>query len=90
MKRKNKPSLIKKFLKTLPVIMGVVAVIYLGVLIKDINIPTVLPVSDIQVSGELNFIDKNEIELLVKENISGGYFAVNLSDIRELLMQNHG
>jgi len=87
MKRKNKPSLIKKILKALPVLVGVVAVFYIGALIKDINIPTVLPVNDVQVSGELHFMDKNEIESLVKENISGGYFTVNLSGIRKLLMQ---
>jgi cell division protein FtsQ len=87
MKRKNKTSLINKILKALPLFVGVTAVIYLGVLIKDIDIPTVLPVSDVQVMGELHFIDKNEIELLVKENISGGYFTVNLAGIRELLMQ---
>jgi len=87
MKRKNKPSLIKKISKALPVLVGVVAVVYLGVLIKDINTPTVLPVNDVRVNGELHFMDKNEIESLVKENISGGYFTVNLTTIRELLMQ---
>jgi len=87
MKRKNKTSLIKKVVKTLPAFAGVVAVVYLGVLIKGIDIPTVLPVSDVQVSGELHFMDKNEIESLVKKNISGGYFTVNLTGIRELLMQ---
>ena len=87
MKRKNKPSLIKRVIKTLPVLLGVFAVIYLSVLVKDIDIPTVLPVNNVQVMGELNFIDKNEIETLVKENISGGYFTVNLTGIRSLVLQ---
>jgi len=87
MKRKNKPSLIKHIIKKLPLFMGVVAVIYLGALVKDIDIPTVLPVNNVQVKGELNFIDKNEMETLVKENISGGYFTVNLTGIRALLLQ---
>ncbi len=87
MKRKTKPSLIKHVIKTLPVFVAVVAVIYLGVLMQDIDIPTVLPVSDVQVSGELNFVDKNEITALVKENITGGYFTVDLAGIRTLLLQ---
>ncbi len=79
--------MIKRIIKTLPVLMGIVAVIYLGVLVQGIDIPTVLPVSDVQVSGKLNFVDKNEIEMLVKENITGGYFTVDLAGIRALLLQ---
>ncbi len=87
MKRKNKPSLIKRIMRTLPVLMASVAVIYLAVLVKNIDVPTVLPVSDIQVSGKLNFVDKNEIKALVKQNIMGGYFTVDLAGIRALLLQ---
>ncbi|HHJ34853.1 MAG TPA: FtsQ-type POTRA domain-containing protein [Gammaproteobacteria bacterium] len=87
MKRKNKPSLLKRLLKAMPVLLGIVVVTYAGILIKDIDLPTVLPVSDVQVDGELKFLDKKEIEALVKENISGGYFTVNLSGIRELLLR---
>ena len=81
MKTKNKTSLLKNILKTLPVLVAGVAVIYLGVLIKDIDMPTVMPVNDVQVIGELSFLDRDEIETLVKSKIKGGYFTVDLNEI---------
>ena len=86
MRKKSKPSLFKKTLTTLPVLFSVTAVIYLGLLIRDIEFPVVLPVTEVQVKGELNFIDKEEIKVLAKKNISGGYFTVDLSHIREVLL----
>lgn len=87
MKRKNKTSLIKKIIRVLPVLLGVAAVVYAGFLIRDIEVPTVLPVSDIQVKGELHFLDKAEIEATVKNNITGDYFTVDLNKVREILLQ---
>ncbi len=88
MKRKNKTSLLKKILKTLPVLLAGVSVICLGVLIKDIDIPTVMPVDNVQVMGELNFLDRDEVESMVKSKIHGGYFTVDLISIRKTLMQD--
>ncbi|MCK4833567.1 MAG: cell division protein FtsQ/DivIB [Gammaproteobacteria bacterium] len=87
MKRKNKTSLLKKIIKTLPVLLGSAALVYVGLLIKDVEIPTMLPVDDVAVIGELAFLDENEIRSMVKENIDGGYFTVDLSSLREKLMQ---
>ena len=89
MKRKNKTKalLLKKTLKTLPVLFFAAAVIYGGLLLKDIEIPTVLPVEKVAVSGELNFIDRDVIESIVKNKINGGYFTVDLNSIRAGLMQ---
>jgi len=86
MRKKSKASLFKKTLKTLPVLFSVVAVVYAGLLIRDIEFPVVLPVTQVQVKGELNFIDKEEMKTLVKKKLSGGYFTVDLSSIRELLL----
>ena len=86
MRKKSKPSLFKKTLKTLPVLFSVIAVVYLGLLIRNIELPTVLPVTDVQVKGELNFLNKEEIKVLVMKNISGGYFTVDLKNIREFLL----
>lgn len=88
MKRKNKTSLLKNILKTLPVLVAGVAVIYLGVLIKDIEVPTMLPVNDVQVVGELSFLDRDEIEAIVMDKIDGGYFTVDLNEIRNTLTQD--
>ncbi len=87
MKRKNKIPLLKKILKTLPVLLAGVAVIYGGLLLKDIEIPTVLPVNNVAVIGDLNFMDKNIIESIVKNKINGGYFTLDLNNIRVSLMQ---
>lgn len=87
MKRKNKKSLIKNILKTLPLVFGSVALIYFGLFIKDVEMPTVLPVKGVDVVGTLSFLDRNKVEQIVKSNISGGYFTVDLNNIREQLMQ---
>jgi len=87
MKRKNKTLWLKKVLKTLPVLLGVTAVAYAGLLLKDIEVPELLPVNEIQVKGELHFLDRAEIESTVRNNISGDYFTVNLNKVREILLQ---
>lgn len=87
MRNKNKTSLLKKVTKTLPVFFGGVALVYAVLIIKDIDVPTVLPVNQVQVIGELNFLDKKIIEVIVNANIDGGYFTVDLNKIREALMQ---
>lgn len=87
MKRNNKPSLFKKVIKTLPIISVAVLVIYAGVLIKDFEIPVLLPVTEVDVSGELGFLDKKKLETIIKNNISGDYFTLDLDGIREILMQ---
>jgi cell division protein FtsQ len=87
MKRKNKTSWLKKVIKTLPVLFSVTAVVYAGVLLKDVEVPELLPVNDIQVKGELHFLNKADIETTVRNNISGDYFTVNLNKVREILLQ---
>lgn len=87
MKRKNKTLWLKKVLKTLPVLLGVTAVAYAGLLLKDIEVPELLPVNEIQVKGELHFLDRAEIESTVRNNISGDYFTVNLNKVREIILQ---
>ena len=87
MKRKNKTPLFKKIVKTLPALVGVVAFIYVALIIKDFEMSTVLPIGDVQISGETVFINKDEIKSIVEENISGGFFTVDLNHVRETLLQ---
>jgi len=87
MRRRNKTSPIKNIIKTLPVLFSVMAVFYLAMLIKDVEVPAVLPLNNVQVEGELIFLDKKEIMKTVKNNIVDGYFAVDLKRIREVLLQ---
>lgn len=62
-------------------------IVYLGMLIRDVEIPVILPVKHVQVSGELNFLDREDLRSLVAANITGGYFTVNLNQVREILLQ---
>ena len=87
MKRKNNTTLFRKIVKALPVFSGFVVVLCALLFIKDLEMPTVLPVNDVQVSGDLVFIDKNEIKSIVENNISGGYFTIDLIHVREKLIQ---
>lgn len=86
MRRKKQKPLLKNILKTLPVLLGGVALVYVGLLIKDLEMPTILPVKDVRVIGQLNFVDKGEIASIVKAGIDGGYFTVDLKKIRAGLM----
>ena len=71
----------------LPLVVAGVALFYVAVLMKDVEMPDVLPVNNVQVKGELNFLKRKDIETAVKNNISGGYFTLDLNNIREMLMQ---
>lgn len=74
-------------MKTLPVLAGVLAVFYLAMLARDIEVPTVLAVEDIHVEGELYFLDAAQIRDTVREHTRDGYFAMDLKQVRELLLQ---
>lgn len=87
MKEKNKTSLFKKIIKTLPMFLGVVFLGYLVLLIESIEFPTMFPVNEVNIVGELRFLDKSMVEQVVKDNITGGYFTVDLNNVRDILMQ---
>jgi cell division protein FtsQ len=86
-KNKNKVPLYKKMIKTLPVVIGVVVLAYLALIIKDIEVSTVLPVAKVEIRGELVFMNKDEIRSIVEDNISGGFFTVDLNRVREIVSQ---
>lgn len=87
MKDKNKKSLFKKILKTSPMLLGVALLGYLVLLIESIEVPTLFPVNEVNIVGELKFLDKSMIEQVVEKNITGGYFTVDLNNVRDVLMQ---
>lgn len=87
MKSKRKTSLAKKILKALPVFFGSAALIYVAFIVQEFEAPEVFPVDEVQVIGELSFLDKKIIERVVSEHIDGGYFTVDLNAIREALKQ---
>ena len=86
-KTNNKTSVFKNIVKAVPVAFGVIAVFYVALLIKDVDIPVVLPVNDVLVEGKLNFLDAEDISMTVKNTIAGGYFTVDLNHAREILLQ---
>lgn len=87
MRRHKKTSPFKVFLKKLPVVVVVIAVVYAGVLIKDIEVPTVIPVKDVVIEGELQYLDKNKIMTALTEKFSDGYISADLNLMREVLLQ---
>ena len=87
MKRRNRSSLFKKIVKTTPVFMFVAVSAYMINFLVNIDMPTLLPVEQINVVGETKFLNKDEIQRLVSSNIEGGYFTVDLNRAREALMK---
>jgi cell division protein FtsQ len=83
----NAAVLVKNIVKTLPVVFGVAVVFYLATLIKDVEAPTVVAVENIDVIGELRFLDKEKIIEQVSEDVVGGYFAIDMKLVRERLLQ---
>lgn len=63
------------------------SIIYLSILIKQIDIPVILPVEEIQVFGEFKFINADDIKAKVRANTVGGYFTVDMNLIREVLVR---
>lgn len=86
MRRKKAPFPFFNIIKKWPMLLGVVVVCYAVMLVQKIEIPTWLPVENIQVPGQLHYLDKVEIRTLVKDAITGGYFTMDLTNARELLM----
>ena len=86
-KNKNEVPLVKKMIKTLPVVVGVVVLAYLSLMIKKIEVSTVLPIAGVEIKGELAFINKDEIRSIVEDNISGGFITVDLNRVREIVSQ---
>jgi cell division protein FtsQ len=80
-------ALLRNFITASSVLFAVVFVFYAAMFLKDAEMPSLMQVSDIQVNGELNFLDKNDLVVMIKENIDGGYFTVDLHHLREILMQ---
>ena len=66
-------------------VAGGFALVYTGSLIRDVEIPEILPVEDVQVVGELKFLNKQAIEETVMRSVNGGYFTVDLTAVRDLL-----
>jgi len=87
MKRKNKTPWFKHCIKALPALVGVVAFICVALLIKDFEVSTVMPISEVRVSGDMIFIDEDELKSIIEDNISGGFFTVDLNHVREVLLQ---
>jgi cell division protein FtsQ len=87
MRKKNRTSPIKNILKSLPVLVGVLAIFYLAMQLRDVEVPTMLAVENIHVDGELYFLDAEQIRKTVIDNTLDGYFAMDLKNIREVLLK---
>jgi len=87
--KKNKPNImlrLKAAFKTSLMFSAVLAVIYSGFLIEQIEIPEILPVENIEVTGDFQFLDKSKITAMLKQDLSGGFFTVDLAGLRDSLL----
>lgn len=87
MKKKNKTAWLTNTLHKLPLLLVTGAVLYGGFLLRDFELPEIVPVEDIQVIGELHFLHREAIEATVRESISGDYFTLDLNGLRQMLLQ---
>lgn len=49
--------------------------------------PETLPFKSIQIYGELSWIDRDKLNALILENIDGGFFSLNISQLKSHLEQ---
>jgi cell division protein FtsQ len=90
-KRNKKPTLLKRLIKAVPLVLVVVAIGYGGVwlvhAVSRYQMPEVMPITDIKVEGEFVYSNKQAVYDIVKSNISGGYFTLDLDSIRKHVQQ---
>lgn len=85
-RRHQKPSQLKMVLRKSPLLLMAVVLVYSVLLLRDIEIPTVLPVKQVQIEGDFHFLDRQHVQHVVAENIAEGYFGVDLKQIRDVLL----
>jgi len=66
---------------------GVLGLFLLGILftISLLYQPSTLPFRTIQVYGQLKWMDKDELNALVLKDIDGGFFSLNVDDLKQSL-----
>lgn len=85
--RSQKKAKSGNVLKTFLMSFAVVGVIYSGILINQIDMPEILPVENIEVIGDMRFIDKSKIVAILERGIDGGYFTIDLPGLRQSLLR---
>ena len=58
-----------------------------GLAVAQLYQPHTLPFKSIQVFGDLNWIDKNKFNALILQKIDGGFFSLNISELKAALEQ---
>lgn len=78
----------KNVFKTLPVVFGVAVVLYLVTLVKHVDTSAVVTIENVDVVGEFSFLDRDDVIAQVNEDIVAGYFAIDMNQVRERLLQH--
>ena len=58
-----------------------------GLFIYNLYLPTTLPFKKIQVFGTLEWVDREELNSLVLQDIDGGFFSLNVKGLKQNLEQ---
>lgn len=69
----------------LPLVLGGLLVIGLGLLIQQASDPSVLPVRVVGVDGDVAHLDRQRLQSVVAEAVDGSFFSVDLERIRQQL-----
>jgi cell division protein FtsQ len=71
----------------LPLLLGGVTLLGLGLLVYQARDPSVLPVRVVGVDGDIAHLDRQRLETAVAEAVDGSFFSVDLTRIRQQLEQ---
>jgi cell division protein FtsQ len=59
-----------------------IAMLLYGVVIAFIQLP-IFPISTVEVSGELDHVSRQQVELIVEEHLTGNFFTLDLKKTRD-------
>jgi cell division protein FtsQ len=90
-KRNKKNNRMKKLLLAVPLSLAAVVVIYGLVLlvnfVEQYEMPTLIAINEVQLEGDFVYTNRNALQAIVENNISGGYFTLDLEVLRNVLEQ---
>ncbi len=61
-------------------------VVSVSVIFTQINLQQILPISSVKIEGEFNYLDKEQLKKRAMPVVDGGFFSVNLSAVRNVLI----
>ena len=67
-------------------ITGVLALMFVSFVYKQINLDQILPIQSVKIEGEFDFLDKGKLKDKAIPVVNGGFFNVDLPEVRNALV----